>query len=268
MKKAGIASLLSMFVLLVGLAGAAIDPSTGGTEDFEGMTLADEAVVTVPDLPTNWDFLNVDDDPTYYYDTSKGGGTLDTATWSVAAGLTKPSSTASIKMNCLKASTTGWRWIYGPEFVDQRAATYTFWFGVGATPTGGYIIVTEILFFGSGSHIRVIFEPDTSPQQVSFRTMSVGSPDLEYTNKTTVNLQEWNKIEIAFATSATSYGTMSIKLNDVEQLSGATIIDSGGYLTDHRLACYAHRYVTAGTTYLDDVSVILGTAVNDWMMFD
>jgi len=273
MKKAQIVSILAMFVLMAGLAGAAIGP-TGGTEDFEGMTLLDDAGITVPDLPSNWDTFNITTDPVYYYDTSVGGGTLDTTGWSTAAGLTKPTgSTADIKMAPTTTAGDGWRYLRGPVITNAQDSLYTFWVGLSATPAeqdfafGVYYNNSDFTF------IRVNFILNTSPQSVSFRTKGIVVLDdatgNDNTNAATVNLNEWNKVEISVASSSTAQGSFSMKLNGVQYHSGTIPIDAAGVLSTHQFKVYAHHNSISGVAYLDDVTLALGggTGEEDWRLY-
>ena len=268
---------LSLCLLMTGVVGAAIT-SSGGTEDFEAISYKDEEEIVDPTTMTGWE---IQTDPGafanggIFCDTSNGGGTLDTASFTVASGAgSKPVSNVDLKVTQPTAPTVRGQCLEGPA-VSGRTVTYEFWFAVTSVPESTYVMIGGVSFDALNNDPKISFWIQSVTKDIRMHVHSdvsavglmvkqdVGSgidDDTDYT------LSEWQKAEFEVVTSTSGEGSVVFKLNGV-QVGDAVAIrqDSGGDLLTHHFYSLARK--SSNTAYyLDDVKVTLDTGVDDWFI--
>ena len=275
MKGMKIVSMLAVTLVMVSASFAAIS-SSGGTEDFETVGVADEAELTNGFL-TDWVITDAEATQGIYYDTSSGG-TLDTSGWSLANGsLSKPSSTADLKANITGAGSVGV--ILEAPLVTGRDFVYSWWVGFQTPPSNNFRTGIGFPNFGTLGSNSVHFEfqgngtgtkdfiwgvrKNTSGTGATVAN-PYGSGATDDTDYSTLN---WNKFEIRIETSSSAKGTATYTYNGTELGTCELIQDTGTTLESHKFFVAMFKANTSGTIYLDDLEVSSASGIDDWIIF-
>ena len=276
MKKCYSFGILVLLVAMVEVTGAAIG-STGGTEDFEGLSASDGDELTSLTMPAEWDIEDLDATAAVVCDTANGGGVLDTALYTTASGAGgKPVGTSNIALHVNRSIQENVLACKGPV-ISSRQCTYTFWLATPAAPTNAAVRV-GIFFpdigegYTKGSASFSFIEDTRDIQSFVHNNIAEGSTvkvDIGsgVSDGDDYNVNEWLKCEMELTTSPSETGTLVYRFNGTEIANVTVAIDGTNILLNHQFVGFVFGKTFVADMYIDDVTVTTSSAIKEWYLF-